>query len=114
MINLNPRILSASNKGEVPFLFTYVAMLIPALLVLVVLLNLNFPKYKFEEEFYSCVLNSYEGKINCSFPYEIHAKGKGENLKINDKSFVFDGNLNFDCKSSRFIILRGELKCGTS
>ena len=114
VIDLNRGIQYASNKGEIPFVFTYVMLLISAIAILVVLSNIKIPNYNFYDEFYSCFLNSYEGKIKCSFPHPIKIVGNGNILTINGKKFYVDDEVNVNCSASKFEIYRGDIKCGTS
>ena len=101
-----------SNKGEIPFIYTYLALLISSVLIFILLVNINFPKVDYSYSFYSCFLNSFEGKVECKFPNDLNIYSSGNALYINGKKFESPIEINTKCKSNNFEINKGVIKCG--
>ena len=105
-------IVSHSNKGEIPFIFIYITLLISSILILILLINTNFPKVNYSILFHSCFLNSFEGDINCKFPNKLHVYSNGKLIYINNKIKIEIKTNKINCSSNSFMIKEGEIKCG--
>ena len=112
VIDQMPNMQLHSNKGEIPFVYTYLALLISSTLIFILLININFPKVDYSSSFYSCFLNSFEGKIECKFPNKLSINSNGMILYVNGKKFDSPVDVNVKCSSNSFEINKGMIKCG--
>ena len=101
-----------SSRGEIPFIYSYIALLISSILIFILLINLQFPKVDYSTSFYSCFLNSFEGNVACKFPDKLHVYANGGIIHVNDKTFESPKSIHVNCISNSFVIQQGDIKCG--